>query len=86
MDHYVYMLLSINTKGPVTYVGYTIDPKKRLDKHNSGIGAKFTKGRKWKIIYKKKLKTKSEALKFEFTLKKNIKLRKSIKDKNINEH
>ena len=86
MYHYVYMLLSINTKAPVTYVGYTIDPKKRLDKHNSGIGAKFTKGRKWKIIYKKKLKTKSEALKFEFTLKKNIKLRKSIKDKNINEH
>tara|TARA_B110000858_G_C17699599_1_gene425261 strand:- start:625 stop:867 length:243 start_codon:yes stop_codon:yes gene_type:complete len=80
------MLLSVNSKIPLTYVGYSIDPKKRLYKHNSGIGAKFTKGRKWKIIYKKKLKTKSEALKFEFSLKKNIKLRKSIKDKNINEY
>ena len=86
MPHYVYMLLSVNSKTLFTYVGYSTDPKKRLDRHNKGIGAKFTKGRKWKIIYKKKLKTKSDALKFEYFLKKNIKLRKIIKDKNINEH
>ena len=29
--------------------------KNRLKKHNSSKGAKFTKGRKWKIIYKKKM-------------------------------
>ena len=86
MPHYVYMLLSVNSTIPTTYVGYSTDPKKRLERHNRGIGAKFTKGRIWKIIYKKKLKTKSEALKFEYFLKKNIKLRKIIKDKNINEY
>ena len=86
MPHYVYMLLSVNNKSLITYVGYSTNPKKRLITHNKAKGAKFTKGRKWKIIYKKKLKNKSDALKFEYFLKKNIKLRKNIKDKYINEH
>ena len=86
MFYFVYMLLSVNINKPLSYVGYSINPIKRLALHNSGKGAKFTKGRKWKIIYKKKFKTKSDALKFEYYLKKNIKLRKIIKDKNINEH
>ena len=83
MLHYVYMLLSVNNKSLITYVGYSTNPKKRLSLHNCGKGAKFTKGREWKIIYKKKLKTKSEALKFEYFLKKNIKLRKTIKSRYI---
>lgn len=86
MSHFVYMLLSVNNKSFISYIGYSTDPKKRLKDHNNGRGAKFTKGRKWKIIFKKKLSTKSEALKFEYSLKKNIKLRKSIKFKYINEH
>ena len=86
MFYFVYMLLSVNSKKPVSYVGYSINSIKRLASHNSGKGAKFTKGRKWKIIYKKKFKTKSDALKFEYYLKKNIKLRKIIKNKYFNEH
>ena len=86
MPHYVYMLLSVNSNSLITYVGYSIDPKRRLALHNCGKGAKFTKGREWKIIYKKKHKTKSEALKFEYFLKKNIKLRKTIKDRYIIKH
>ena len=86
MSHYVYMLFSVNSKRSITYVGYSVDPNKRLEKHNSGIGAKFTKGRKWIIIYKKRFKTKSNALKFEYFLKKNIKLRKIIKNQKINEY
>tara|TARA_B100001094_G_C17498509_1_gene469936 strand:+ start:243 stop:503 length:261 start_codon:yes stop_codon:yes gene_type:complete len=86
MSYFVYMLLSVNKKSFISYVGYSTDPKKRLKDHNNGKGAKFTKGRKWKIIFKKKLSTKSKALKFEYSLKKNIKLRKSIKFKYINEH
>ena len=82
MLHYVYMLLSVNNKSLITYVGYSTNPKKRLITHNKAKGAKFTKGRKWKIIYIKKFLTKSEALKFEYFLKKNIKLRRSIKYKN----
>ena len=86
MPHYVYMLLSVNSNLLITYVGYSTDPKRRLALHNCGKGAKFTKGREWKIIYKKKHKTKSEALKFEYFLKKNIKLRKTIKDRYIIKH
>jgi len=86
MPHYVYMLLSVNSNSLITYVGYSTDPKRRLALHNCGKGAKFTKGREWKIIYKKKHKSKSEALKFEYFLKKNIKLRKTIKDRYIIKH
>ena len=86
MHHYVYMLISVNRIKLITYVGYSVNPYKRLKLHNQGKGAKFTKGRKWKIIFKKRLNNKSEALKFEYFLKKNIKIRNNIKNKYINEH
>ena len=86
MFHYVYMLISLNTKKHISCVGYSSNPKKRLIKHNKGEGAKFTRGNKWKIIFKKKLLNKNDALKFEYSLKKNIKLRKKIKEKFINEY
>jgi len=77
---YVYMLKSKSIK-PITYVGYTSNIKKRINLHNSGKGAKFTRGRKWEMIYKKVYKTKSEAIKEEHKLKKNYSLRKKIKNK-----
>ena len=86
MYHYVYMLISVNRVNLITYVGYSINPNKRLKLHNLGKGAKFTKGRKWKIIFKKKFNNKTEALKFEYFLKKNIKMRCNIKKRYINEH
>ena len=55
------MLKSVSVK-PVTYVGYTNNLKKRVDLHNSGKGAKFTRGRKWVLIYKEKIKSKKEAI------------------------
>ena len=67
-------------------MGYSSNPKKRLVMHNKGKGAKFTRGKNWKIIFKKKLLNKNDALKFEYSLKKNIKLRKKIKEKFINEY
>ena len=62
----------------VTYVGYTNNLKKRLILHNSGKGAKFTRGKKWKLVYYKKYDSKSIAMQKEFKLKKNYKLRKEI--------
>ena len=79
MSFYVYMLISYHKNKISTYVGYTSNLEKRLDSHNNSKGAKFTRGRKWKIIHKKKFLTKSLAMKEEFLLKKNIKLRLSIK-------
>ena len=60
-------------------MGYTNNLSKRLLLHNSSKGAKFTKGRLWTLIYKKKYKSKSKALVEEHRLKKNYKLRYLIK-------
>ncbi len=57
MSFYVYLLKSIE-KRPVTYVGYTNNLSDRIRLHNSGKGAKFTRGRKWRLIYKEKLTSK----------------------------
>ena len=78
--YFVYMLLSQDTFKH-TYVGYTKNLSQRLKLHNSGKGAKYTKGRSWKIIYSKKFLSKSDAIKNEYKLKKNYLLRKSIKNK-----
>tara|TARA_B100000767_G_scaffold255255_1_gene261290 strand:- start:4167 stop:4412 length:246 start_codon:yes stop_codon:yes gene_type:complete len=68
----------------VTYVGYTNNLKKRIDLHNSGKGAKFTRGRKWILIYKEKYKSKKEAISREYYIKNNRTLRNKIKNENIN--
>ena len=77
------MLLSKKKRSYFSYVGYTKDIKKRLYLHNTSKGAKYTKGKKWILIYKKTYKTKSLALKEEYKLKKNYILRKKIKKKFI---
>ncbi len=75
------MLKSKSVK-PITYVGYTNNLKKRIALHNAGKGAKFTKGRKWVLIYKEIFKTKKEAISREYYIKKNRKLRNNIKHEN----
>ena len=81
MKHFVYLIISFANKPLISYVGYTKDIKKRLKLHNSSKGAKFTRGRKWKIIYKKSYNTKSEAMKNEYLLKNNRRKRFEIKQK-----
>jgi putative endonuclease len=73
------MLKSISKK-PVTYVGYTKNLKKRIKLHNAGKGAKFTRGRTWKLIYKEILNSKSKAISREYYIKNNKSLRKKIKE------
>ena len=81
MSYYVYMLKSLN-KNNQTYVGYTQNLPKRIKLHNSGKGAKFTRGRKWKLIYKEKYTTKNQAISREYYIKKNRTLRNIIKNTN----
>jgi len=80
MSYYVYLLISNHKNRLISYVGYTNDIIKRLNSHNLSKGAKFTKGRKWVLIYSKRYKSKSKAMKEEYKLKKNYKLRKKIKE------
>ncbi|MDB9736042.1 GIY-YIG nuclease family protein [Candidatus Pelagibacter ubique] len=75
MYYYVYMLKTTTNFKNKTYVGYSVDPDKRLIKHNTNKGAKATKGYKWEIIYTKKFKTKSTAMAYEYSLKNNRKKR-----------
>ena len=82
MSYYVYMLKLISKKS-ITYVGYTKNLKNRIGLHNSGKGAKFTRGRKWKLIYKEKYSSKNKAILREYYIKKNRKLRNQIKNKFI---
>tara|TARA_B100001248_G_scaffold131773_1_gene98965 strand:- start:9288 stop:9518 length:231 start_codon:yes stop_codon:yes gene_type:complete len=65
----------------VTYVGYTNNLKKRINLHNSGKGAKFTRGRKWVLIYKERFKSKKEAISREYYIKNNRSLRNDLKKK-----
>ena len=83
MSYYVYMILSKINGKYISYVGYTNNIQKRLSLHNSSKGAKFTKGKFWKLIYKKKYKTKSLAMINEYKLKKNKTKRIGIKKKFI---
>ena len=80
MSYYVYMLKSISKK-PVTYVGYTKNLSNRIRLHNSSKGAKFTRGRQWRVIYKEKHATKNQAISREYYIKRNRTLRNIIKNK-----
>ena len=79
MTYFVYMLIGKKGSKYNSYIGYTKNLVNRLNKHNSNKGAKFTKGNKWKIIFKKRFLKKSKAMGYEYYLKKNKKLRNSIK-------
>ena len=78
MGFYVYV---IGTSSPIkkTYVGWTTDIEKRLEKHNTSKGAKSTKGYHWKLLYKEELFSKIEAMKKEYEIKKNSKFRANLR-------
>ena len=78
MKFYSYIIAS---KKPFlkTYVGWTNNLKKRLECHNSGKGAKATRGRKWSIVYYLSFNSKRKAMVGEYELKKNKELRKEIR-------
>ena len=79
MSFFVYMILSKHKDKFISYVGYTNNIRNRISLHNTSKGAKFTKGKKWKLIYFKKYQNKVDAMKNEYKLKKNYKLRLKIK-------
>ena len=77
--YFVYLLVSKNKNRTISYVGYTNNINKRLKLHNNSKGAKFTRGRQWKLAYYKKYDNKILAMKEEYKLKKDYKLRSKIK-------
>ena len=79
MLYFVYLIVSKVKNRTISYVGYTNNIKRRLKLHNNSKGAKFTKGKKWKLVYYKSYDNKILAMKEEYKLKKNYKLRSLIK-------
>ena len=75
MVYYVYLIKTLNGYKNKSYVGYTNNLLSRINKHNSNLGAKSTKGYKWELVYKKRFLSKQMALSFEYKLKKNRKER-----------
>ena len=90
MTYIVYLLVSKSKSRWISYVGYTNNINKRISLHNDGKGAKFTRGKKWEIIYQKRYKNKSQAMKEEYKLKNNrikrnkLKAEFLIKNENFN--
>ena len=79
MNYFVYIIINLARKPYYTYVGYTNNIKKRLELHNSSKGAKFTRGRRWRLLYSETCLTKREAILRECYIKKNRRFRNKIK-------
>ena len=75
---YVYVLGSWDGARPRTYVGWSTDVAARLAAHNSGRGAKSTRGRSWLVLYVEKFRIRGEAMSREWHLKRDRKLRRAL--------
>jgi putative endonuclease len=66
--NYVYI---VECSDGTLYTGWTVDIQKRLEQHNRGTGAKYTRSRyPVTLRYLEELDTKEEALKREHAIKK----------------
>lgn len=78
MDCFVYVL-GTRTKGRhLTYVGWTVNIERRLKRHNSGKGARTTRGRVWVLLHSEWFATRREAMSREWHLKRDRKLRQQL--------
>ena len=66
-DHYVYI---VRCADETLYTGYTTDPERRVDEHNSGEGAKYTRGRTpVELVYVEQFDSQSAAMSREYEIK-----------------
>lgn len=65
--NYTYM---VRCSDESLYTGWTTDVKKRVQAHNSGKGAKYTKSRRpVTLVYYEEFQTKKEAMQREYAIK-----------------
>lgn len=73
-SHYVYLLRCADQ---TLYCGYTTNLTKRIQAHNEGKGAKYTRSRRPALlVYHERYATKSEALQRECAIKKLSRMQK----------
>ena len=78
MPAFVYVLGCRQSGRRITYVGWTTDVARRLASHNAGTGARFTRGRAWVLLYTEKFRTRRQAMRREWHLKRDRALRKQL--------
>ncbi|HIZ96556.1 GIY-YIG nuclease family protein [Ligilactobacillus pobuzihii] len=77
IKHYFFYVLLCADQ--TLYGGFTIDLKRRLNQHNAGTGAKYTRNKRpVKMIYHEEFNTKSEALKAEYAFKHQTRSKKEL--------
>ena len=75
---FVYVLGSTGKGGVKTYVGWTLDVDRRLSQHNTGKGAKSTRGRAWALLYAEPRRSRRDAMSREWHLKRDRAFRKRL--------
>jgi putative endonuclease len=75
---FVYVLGCHTPRGPISYVGWTLDLDRRLTQHNTGKGARTTRGRVWELLHAEEFDTREEAMSREWHLKRDRKFRKEL--------
>ena len=80
-EAFVYVIGTLPKGKPRTYVGWTYDVEARLAAHNSGKGAKSTKGYFWKLLHTETFANKFEAMSREWYLKRDQNLRRKLREK-----
>ncbi len=78
MRYFVYVLLCVHKAGYLTYVGWTLDPERRLAEHNAGTGARSSRGRVWSMIHLEQHASRSLAMSREWHLKRDRAFRKRL--------
>ena len=78
MDCFVYVLGTRSKTRHLTYVGWTSDVARRLAQHNSGKGARTTRGRVWVLLHSERCKSKRAAMSREWHLKRDHAFRKKL--------
>lgn len=78
MDCFVYVLGNRASNRALTYVGWTNDIARRLMQHNTGKGARTTRGRSWVLLHSEWFSTRREAMSREWHLKRDRKFRKKL--------
>ena len=67
MGHYVYI---VECSDGSLYTGYTTDVERRVEEHNSGDGAKYTRGRTpVELVHSEEYETRSDAMSREYEIK-----------------
>jgi putative endonuclease len=75
---FVYILGTTTPRGPISYVGWTLDLERRLAQHNAGKGARTTRGRVWELLHSENFDTREDAMSREWHLKRDRKFRKEL--------